>query len=95
MELSAKMPLTDCELTTVDKSSLVDQKVILMVTDQCGSGDDWKSWQPDGTATGGCVSGHLALNVYVTPYLSPSMAPQLHVTPTLPYVFVSLLSHAR
>lgn len=70
LEVSAKMALWDCELTVAatkrNHSTWVDQKIIVMVMDQCK--DNWDTWSGTGntTAAGNCNTGHLDFDVYPT-----------------------------
>lgn len=67
IEVSAQMPLWDCELNNVigrgQPSSWPQQKLLAMVMDRCEDG--WQHW--DGSiAQGNCVTGHLDFDVYPT-----------------------------
>ena len=68
LEVTAKMVLWDCDLTVVQSdrfntTTWPEQKVIVMVMDQCK--DNWLRWSGDGqTPEGNCVSGHVDFDVY-------------------------------
>ncbi len=67
IEVSARMPVWDCELNNVsgrgEPSTWPQQKLLAMVMDRCEDG--WELW--DGSnAMGNCVSGHLDFDVYPT-----------------------------
>lgn len=67
LEVSAKMALWDCDLTKPinlhNQSAWPDQKLIVMVMDQCK--DEWTDWADGGTtAAGNCNTGHLDFDVY-------------------------------
>ena len=68
IEVTARMALWNCELTEVlsDRhapSTWPEQKLVVMVMDQCKDG--WQKWSADGTtAQGNCVTGHFDFDVY-------------------------------